>query len=54
MLRQVMMREIKKLQEGQEPMGVVRDPRQNATMVDTFLTETIRQFAHIGDSAINQ
>jgi 5,5'-dehydrodivanillate O-demethylase len=54
MLRQVMMREIKKLQEGQDPMGVVRDPRQNATMVDTFLTETIRQFAHIGDSAINQ
>jgi hypothetical protein len=35
-------------------MGVVRDPRQNATMVYTFLTETIRQFAHIGDSAINQ
>lgn len=54
MLRQVMMREIEKLQEGQDPMGVVRDPRQNATMVDTFLTETIRQFAHIGDSAINQ
>jgi 5,5'-dehydrodivanillate O-demethylase len=54
MLRQVMMREIRKLQEGQDPMGVVRDPRQNATMVDTFLTETIRQFAHIGDSAINQ
>ncbi len=54
MLRQVMMRELDKLQEGQDPMGVVRDPRQSATMVDTFLTETVRQFAHIGDSAINQ
>ena len=54
LLRQVTMREIQKVQDGQDPMGVVRDPRQNATMVDTNLTETIRQFALIGDSAVNQ
>jgi len=54
LLREVMMREIAKLQQGQDPMGVIRDPRQNATMVDTFLTETVRQFAHIGDSAMHQ
>ena len=48
LLRAVMMREIRRMHEGQDPMGVVRDPRQNATMVDTHLTETIQQFGQVG------
>ena len=54
LLREVLLREIKKMYAGQDPKGVIRDPRQNATMVDTHLTETIRQFGQVGaDVAVN-
>lgn len=46
MLREVMFREIKKVRQGLDPMGVIRDPAQNP-MVDTHLMESIAQ---IGDN----
>jgi 5,5'-dehydrodivanillate O-demethylase len=42
MLREVMMREIKKVHQGLDPMGVIRDPAQNP-MIDTHLMESIAQ-----------
>jgi 5,5'-dehydrodivanillate O-demethylase len=42
MLREVMMREMKRVQQGLDPMGVIRDPSQNI-MVDTNLMESIAQ-----------
>jgi 5,5'-dehydrodivanillate O-demethylase oxygenase subunit len=42
MLREVMMREMKRVQQGLDPMGVIREPGQN-TMVDTHLMESIAQ-----------
>jgi 5,5'-dehydrodivanillate O-demethylase len=54
MLRDVMFREIQRMQAGEDPKGVVRDPQRNATVIDTHLTETIRQFGQVGaDAAIN-
>jgi 5,5'-dehydrodivanillate O-demethylase len=42
MLREVMMREMKKVQKGLDPIGVIRDPAQNP-MIDTHLMESIAQ-----------
>lgn len=42
LLRQVMFREMKKVQHGQDPMGVIRDPEKNA-FIDTHLMESIAQ-----------
>ena len=42
MLREVMMREMKRVQQGLDPMGVIRESSQN-TMVDTHLMESIAQ-----------
>jgi 5,5'-dehydrodivanillate O-demethylase oxygenase subunit len=42
MLREVMMREMKRVQQGFDPMGVIRDPGQNV-MIDTHLMESIAQ-----------
>jgi len=42
LLREVMFREMKKVQRGQDPMGVVRDPSNNP-FIDTHLLESIRQ-----------
>jgi 5,5'-dehydrodivanillate O-demethylase oxygenase subunit len=42
MLREVMMREMKRVQQGMDPMGVVRDPAKNP-MIDTHLMESIAQ-----------
>jgi hypothetical protein len=42
MLREVMFREMKKVQRGQDPLGVIRDPARNP-MVDTHLMESIAQ-----------
>jgi hypothetical protein len=42
MLRQIMMREIKKVQQGLDPMGIIRDPEKNP-MIDTHLMESIAQ-----------
>jgi 5,5'-dehydrodivanillate O-demethylase len=42
MLREVMMREMDRVQQGFDPMGIVRDPKQNP-MIDTHLLESIAQ-----------
>jgi 5,5'-dehydrodivanillate O-demethylase oxygenase subunit len=42
MLREVMMREMKRVEQGFDPMGVIRDPGQNV-MIDTHLMESIAQ-----------
>jgi 5,5'-dehydrodivanillate O-demethylase len=42
MLREVMMREINRVRQGHDPIGVVRDAARN-TMVDTHLMESIAQ-----------
>jgi 5,5'-dehydrodivanillate O-demethylase len=42
MLRQITMREIKRVQEGLDPMGTIRDPEQHV-MIDTKLLESIEQ-----------
>lgn len=52
MLREVMMREIQRMQAGHDPKGVIRAPQQNAAMVDTHLTQTIQQFGQIGADVV--
>src|SRR5215475_173980 len=42
MLREVMMREMKRVEQGLDPMGVIRHAHQNV-MVDTHLMESIAQ-----------
>lgn len=42
MLREVMFREMKKVANGQDPMGVIRDPAKNE-FIDTHLLESIEQ-----------
>jgi 5,5'-dehydrodivanillate O-demethylase len=42
MLREIMMREIKRVREGLDPKGVIRDPEQHV-MIDTKLMESIAQ-----------
>jgi 5,5'-dehydrodivanillate O-demethylase len=42
LLRQIMMREIKRVQEGQDPIGIIRDPQKHV-MIDTNLMESIEQ-----------
>jgi len=37
----MMKREIEKVRQGQDPIGVIRDPAQD-TMIDTKLTESLR------------
>jgi 5,5'-dehydrodivanillate O-demethylase oxygenase subunit len=51
MLREVMMREMKRIQQGLDPMGVIRDPSQNI-MVDTHLMESIAQVS--SSRAVNE
>jgi len=41
MLREMMKREIEKVRQGQDPIGVIRDPAQD-TMIDTKLTDSLR------------
>ena len=42
LLRAVMFREMKKVQQGQDPLGVIRDPTNNP-FIDTHLMESIAQ-----------
>jgi len=41
MLREMMKREIEKVQKGLDPIGVIRDPKQNS-ILDTKLSESLR------------
>ncbi|MGH7829125.1 MAG: hypothetical protein ACREP8_03005, partial [Candidatus Binatia bacterium] len=41
MLREMMKREIQKVQRGLDPIGVIRDPKQNS-ILDTKLSESLR------------
>jgi hypothetical protein len=41
-LREVMFREMKKVRQGEDPIGVVRDPAKNPP-IDTHLMESIAQ-----------
>jgi 5,5'-dehydrodivanillate O-demethylase len=41
MLRNAMLREIEKVQRGEDPMGVIRDP--NHAMIDTHLNESVKE-----------
>ena len=54
MLREVMFREMKKVEHGKDPLGVVRDGSKNP-LIDTHLMESIAQ---IGEDraprAVNQ
>jgi 5,5'-dehydrodivanillate O-demethylase len=43
MLREIMRREIEKVQRGIDPMCVIRDPAQNK-MIDTGLSESLSEF----------
>ena len=47
MLREMLKREIEKVQKGQDPKGVIRDAAQH-TMIDTKLDETLKQMAMSG------
>ncbi|NIO08139.1 MAG: Rieske 2Fe-2S domain-containing protein [Deltaproteobacteria bacterium] len=40
MLREMMLREIRRVQQGQDPMGVIRDPAEN-TLIDTKLQDSL-------------
>ena len=42
LLREVMKREILRVQQGLDPKGVIRDPAQNG-VIDTHLMESIRE-----------
>lgn len=54
MLRAVMFREMMKVQAGQDPLGVVRNPAKNP-FIDTHLLDSIAQIgAQRGPRAVNQ
>ena len=53
MLREIMMREIRKVEQGLDPMGVIRDPAQDA-MVDTGLAESLEEMKARGQPAGGQ
>jgi 5,5'-dehydrodivanillate O-demethylase len=54
MLREVMMREIKRVQEGLDPMGIIRDPNKHV-MIDTNLMQSIAQMSESrGPRAVNE
>jgi 5,5'-dehydrodivanillate O-demethylase len=44
MLREIMKREIRRVQDGLDPMGTIRDPKQHV-MIDTKLMESIEQMS---------
>jgi 5,5'-dehydrodivanillate O-demethylase len=54
MLREVMMREIKRVQEGLDPMGIIRDSNKHV-MIDTNLMQSIAQMSESrGPRAVNE
>ncbi len=49
-----MFREMKRVQQGQDPMGVIRDPANNP-FIDTHLMESIAQIGgNRAPRAVNQ
>jgi hypothetical protein len=42
MLREIMMREFRKVEQGLDPIGVIRDSAQNV-MIDTKLAESLEE-----------
>ena len=44
MLREMLKREIERVQRGLDPKGIIRDPRQDV-MIDTHLMESIAQMS---------
>jgi 5,5'-dehydrodivanillate O-demethylase len=53
MLREIMMREIRKVQQGSDPIGVIRDPAQHV-MIDTKLSESLEEMKARGQPAGGQ
>lgn len=52
-LREIMMREIRKVQQGLDPIGVIRDPAQDV-MIDTKLAESLQEMKARGQPAGGQ
>ena len=52
-LREIMMREIRKVQQGLDPIGVIRDPAQDV-MIDTKLAESLEEMKARGQPAGGQ
>jgi 5,5'-dehydrodivanillate O-demethylase oxygenase subunit len=52
-LRQIMMREIRKVEQGLDPMGIIRDPAQDV-MIDTKLAESLEEMKARGQPAGGQ
>jgi 5,5'-dehydrodivanillate O-demethylase len=50
MLREMMMREIRKVQQGLDPLGIIRDAEQDV-MIDTKLAESIEEMKSRGQPA---
>lgn len=50
MLREIMKREIRKVEQGLDPMGVIREPAQD-TMIDTKLAESLEEMKSRGQPA---
>ena len=53
MLREIMMREIRKVEQGLDPIGVIRDPAQDV-MIDTKLAESLEEMKARGQTAGGQ
>ncbi|MBI2538744.1 MAG: Rieske 2Fe-2S domain-containing protein [Deltaproteobacteria bacterium] len=53
MLREIMMREVRKVAQGLDPMGVIRDPAQDV-MIDTKLAESLEEMKARGQPAGGQ
>jgi hypothetical protein len=53
MLREIMMREIRKVEQGFDPVGVIREPTQHV-MIDTKLAESLEEMKSRGQPAGGQ
>jgi hypothetical protein len=53
MLREIMVREIRKVEQGLDPIGVIRGPTQHV-MIDTKLAESLEEMKARGQPAGGQ
>jgi hypothetical protein len=53
MLREIMVREIRKVEQGLDPIGVIRDPTQHL-VIDTKLAESLEEMKARGQPAGGQ